>query len=313
MVMERIGPYEIIGVIGEGGMGRVHRARDTRYDRVVALKVIAQDKASDADFAALFRREAGIVTRLNSPHIVPIHNHGEVDGLAYLDMRHVDGMSLSRAVAEFGPTDLRSGLDIVAQAASALDDAHAAGVVHRDVKPGNLLVDRKGFVYLADFGIAVVEGHHPQIDEGLAGSLSYLAPERFAGAPSAVGDDVYALGCVLHFLLTGSPPFPVAGEAEARRAHERDAPPCLVGRVRGVDASVDAAINAALAKDPRHRPASAGRWVADVRRAAQASRAAMRPSAAPAGSGGGPHPSLVVVLALLVALALVLAAVVATR
>lgn len=339
--MQHLGPYELLDVIGQGGMGRVWRARDTRYDRVVALKVIADQEADEADYLKLFRREADLVGRMNSPHIVPIHNYGEIDDQAYLDMRYVDGHSLSGVVRQFGPASLGTAIEIVEQAASALDDAHAAGVVHRDVKPANLLVDRKGFVYLADFGIAVVDRHKVAAGSQILGSWAYMAPERFtASSEDGPAVDVYALGCVLYYALTGEPPFAGRELEELRRAHRHAKAPSLVGRVDGVTPRVDAAIRWALRKDPAERPPSAGEWIAAIKkerrraaaggsgrpapaparpsappRAHQASparvssaRAAPRP--APAPSGGGMSTFLVAVLVGLVLVASGLAAVI---
>lgn len=279
--MHHLGPYELLDVIGQGGMGRVWRARDTRYDRVVALKVIADQEAEEADYLKLFRREADLVGRMNSPHIVPIHNYGEIDEQAYLDMRYVDGNSLSGVVRQYGPASLGTALEIVAQAASALDDAHAAGVVHRDVKPANLLVDRKGFVYLADFGIAVVDRHKMAAGSQILGSWAYMAPERFsASSEDGPAVDVYALGCVLYYALTGEPPFAGRELEELRQAHRHTKAPSLVGRVDGVTPRVDAAIRWALRKDPAERPPSAGEWIAAIKK--ERRRAAAAGSARPA-------------------------------
>lgn len=264
--MQHLGPYELLDVIGQGGMGRVWRARDRRYGRVVALKVIAGGEAQEADYLKLFRREADLVGRMNSPHIVPIHNYGEIDGQAYLDMRHVDGDSLSGVVRRYGPASLATAIEIVSQAASALDDAHAAGVVHRDVKPANLLLDRKGFVYLADFGIAVVDRHKMAAGSQILGSWAYMAPERFGSSEDSPAVDVYALGCVLFYALTGEPPFPGRGLEELRAAHREARAPSLVGKIEGVTPRVDAAIRWALRKDPAERPESAGQWVEAIKK-----------------------------------------------
>ena len=265
--MNQLGPYELLGVIGEGGMGRVYRARDTRYDRPVALKVMGEKAKSQPEFEKMFRREADLVARMNSSHIVPIHNYGEIDGSPYLDMRFVDGYSLSGMVRKFGPAAPAAAIDIIAQAASALDDAHAVGVVHRDVKPANLLVDRKGFVYLADFGIAVAAAHR-NTEGAVVGSWPYMAPERFTGQEVTGAADTYALACVLHFALTGAPPFPGTGMDELRTAHFASPPPSLVGRVAGVTDEMDGLLRWALAKRPDERPASTGAWARMLRDAA---------------------------------------------
>lgn len=265
--MQRLGPYELIDVVGQGGMGRVWRARDTRYERIVALKVIAEDKATNSDYMTMFRREAELVGRLNSPHIIPIHNYGEIDDQAYLDMRFVPGQALSRLVRSRGPADVATALHIVGQAASALDDAHAGGVVHRDVKPANLLVTGKGFVYLADFGIAVVEGSKPPEGEQILGSWGYMAPERFENLPQDTACDVYGLACVLHYALTGAPPYAGKGLDELRDAHRHACPPQLAGRVPQVTPQMDEVIAWALAKHPDDRPRSATEWVTQLDRA----------------------------------------------
>lgn len=263
--MNQLGSYELLDVLGQGGMGRVYRARD-KHGRIVALKVIAEDKAQEADYLKLFRREADLVGRLTSPHVIPIHDYNVIDGQAYLDMRYVPGEPLSQVVRRRGPAGIDTALKIIEQAATALDDAHAGGVVHRDVKPANLLVNEKGFVYLADFGIAVVEGHRGHEGSQILGSWPYMAPERFD--PTAVqgfGCDVYALACVLYFALTGKPPFPGKELAELRQAHRHTPAPTLMGQVRGMTPALDSAIRWALAKDPQQRPSSCGAWVKRLR------------------------------------------------
>lgn len=323
--METLGPYELLDVVGQGGMGRVYRARDTRYDRVVALKVILEHEQQEEDFVKYFRREAELVGRMNSPHIVPIHGYGDVDETAYLDMRYVDGMSLSQIVRQFGPASFRTAVDIIEQAASALDDAHTAGVVHRDVKPANLLVDHKGFVYLADFGIAVVDRHRAR-DGKVVGSPSYMAPERFdQNEEDGPSSDIYALACVLYYALSGHPPFSTGGTPDMEQqcqAHRHAVPPPLAGQVEGITPEIDDAIRWALAKNPADRPATAGQWIAEVKRAhavsqqrVHAERARMAAAARrqPASSTpNGTSNLLVVLLALLVVLAAALAALIMT-
>lgn len=265
--MDRIGPYELLEVIGEGGMGRVYRARDVRYDRKVALKVMGEKAAQHPEFHKLFRREAELVGRMTSSHIVPIHNYGEFEGTPYLDMRFVDGDSLSGIVRKFGPATLPTALDIVAQAASALDDAHAAGIVHRDVKPGNLLIDRKGFCYLADFGIAVAASSTSAQQGRIVGSFPYMAPERFTDAGVTGAADTYALACVLYYAVTGMPPYSGSELAELRQAHSHSQIPSLRGRVVGVNEEIDNLLMWPLAKDPQQRPSSAGAWTKALKEA----------------------------------------------
>ncbi|WP_281360625.1 serine/threonine-protein kinase [Lentzea indica] len=153
MTEETFGPYRIEQLLGRGGMGEVHRAYDTAHDRLVALKRLSPGIHDDADYRARFRREAQIVARLREPHVIPIHAYGEIDGRLYLDMRLVEGRDLSDILRE-GTVEPARAVRIVEQVASALDAAHADGLVHRDVKPSNILVTSGDFVYLVDFGIA---------------------------------------------------------------------------------------------------------------------------------------------------------------
>ena len=203
------GQYRLDALIGRGGMGEVYRAYDTVRDRYVALKLLGGTGADDGTFAERFRRECQLVARLGEPHIIPIHDCGEIDGTLYLDMRLVEGENLRQLLLRSGALAPERAVDIVEQVGSALDAAHAAGLVHRDVKPENILVTPDGFAYLVDFGIA-----YDGVDSGLTragtviGSTAYLAPEQFDDAPVSPASDVYALSAVLYELLTGRPPFP---------------------------------------------------------------------------------------------------------
>ncbi|EOD68459.1 serine/threonine-protein kinase, partial [Amycolatopsis vancoresmycina] len=182
--MEQFGPYRIEGLLGRGGMGEVHRAYDTAHDRVVALKLLSDPFVADEAFRARFRRESQIVARLREPHVIPIHAYGEIDGRLYLDMRLVEGRDL-KELLEAGPLEPGRAAEIVAQVAGALDAAHADGLVHRDVKPSNVLVTDAGFVYLVDFGIArsmTAEGTSITGTGNVIGTLDYMAPERFGEA-----------------------------------------------------------------------------------------------------------------------------------
>ncbi|HET6877922.1 MAG TPA: serine/threonine-protein kinase [Jatrophihabitans sp.] len=263
--LDSFGPYVLESVLGRGGMGVVYQARDTRRGRTVALKLLAPELAGDASFQARFRRESQIAARLNDPHVVPIHDFGEIDGRLFIDMRLVEGRSLAERL-ESGRLPPATAVGIVAQVAGALDAAHAQGLVHRDVKPANILLvgpERPGrppFAYLVDFGIARVlptGTQTAQTTTATVGTVSYMAPERILGQPGDHRVDVYSLGCVLFECLTGRRPFD--GEpAAVMFAQVHNLPPDPAGMAPGVTPGLRDAIATALAKDPAQRFASAG-------------------------------------------------------
>ncbi|WP_410615294.1 protein kinase domain-containing protein [Amycolatopsis sp. lyj-109] len=270
--MEQFGPYRIEGLLGRGGMGEVYRAYDTAHDRVVALKLLSEPFVTDEAFRARFRRESQIVARLREPHVIPIHAYGEIDGRLYLDMRLVEGRDLKELLAD-GPLDPARAAGIVAQVAGALDAAHADGLVHRDVKPSNVLVTSADFVYLVDFGIArsmTAEGTSITGTGNVIGTLDYMAPERFGDAPITGLVDVYALACVFFECLTGHRPFPAEGAAAQMGAH-LTAPPPVLSRARpGLPAALDAVVARGMAKNPADRYPTAGAFADAVRAAVTA-------------------------------------------
>nr|BFE52101.1 hypothetical protein GCM10017745_55280 [Saccharothrix mutabilis subsp. capreolus] len=225
--MEEFGPYRVGELLGRGGMGEVHRAHDTAHDRVVALKRLAPVHDDDADFRARFRRESRIAARLREPHVIPIHAFGEIDGRLYLDMRLVEGRDLAEVLAAEGPLDPARAVRLVGQVAGALDAAHADGLVHRDVKPSNVLVTPEDFVYLVDFGIArsvLPSGSDLTASGAVLGTLDYMAPERFGDGPVDGRVDVYALACVLYACVTGVRPFEADSAAALIWAHMQQVP-----------------------------------------------------------------------------------------
>jgi len=270
--MEQFGPYRIEGLLGRGGMGEVHRAYDTAHERVVALKLLSDPFVGDEAFRARFRRESQIVARLREPHVIPIHAYGEIDGRLYLDMRLVEGRDL-KELLEDGPLEPARAAGIVAQVAGALDAAHADGLVHRDVKPSNVLVTSADFVYLVDFGIArsmTAEGTSITGTGNVIGTLDYMAPERFGDAPITGLVDVYALACVFFECLTGRRPFPAEGAAAQMGAH-LTAPPPLLSRTRpGLPAALDAVVARGMAKNPADRYPTAGAFAEAVQTAVTA-------------------------------------------
>ncbi|HMD24185.1 MAG TPA: serine/threonine-protein kinase, partial [Streptosporangiaceae bacterium] len=183
----RFGPYILTAVLGRGGMGVVYRAFDTAKGRTVALKVLIPELAADRAFQERFRRESKRAARLSEPHIIPIHDYGQIDGRLFIDMRLVDGIDLATLLDRDGPMPPAAAAWISAQVASALDAAHADGLIHRDVKPSNVLITGHGkslpFAYLIDFGIArVINGPSLSTSSSTIGTVAYMAPERFSGS-----------------------------------------------------------------------------------------------------------------------------------
>ncbi|NNG40969.1 protein kinase [Flexivirga sp. ID2601S] len=259
------GPYRLGEVLGRGGMGVVYSAFDTVRERDVALKLLPTDLAADAAYRDRFRREARLAARLGEPHIIPIHDFGEIDGVLFIDMRLVHGKEL-REVMRDGPMPPTRALALLGQVAAALDAAHADGLVHRDVKPENIIVTDGDFAYLADFGIAARPDETRVTRDGSAmGSVRYMAPERFDESPVTASSDVYALGCVLYECLAGTAPFAHRDLSRLIKAHLYDAPPHLPARLPDTDMSaLDAVVQRALAKNPADRPANAGALVRDA-------------------------------------------------
>jgi hypothetical protein len=277
------GPYRLDGLLGRGGMGEVHRAFDTEQDRVVALKLLPEHLSADEEYRQRFRREARIAARLTDPHIVPIHRYGDIDGRLYLDMRLVNGRDLAAVLGADGPMNAQRAVELIEQLARALDAAHAEGLVHRDVKPSNVLLappprpgDRE-FVYLGDFGIArpVAGGTGTAVTHTgtTLGTWAYMAPERFRGEPVDRRWDVYSLACVLFECLTGRLPFPAEELHVLMHAHLSLDPPAVSSY--GAPVALDAVIACGMAKDPEQRYATAGEL-------ADAARAAVTPRSAPA-------------------------------
>lgn len=187
-------------------MGEVYEAEDTRKHRVVALKLISPQYSDNAVFRARMQREADTAGRLTEPHIVPIHDYGEINGQFFVEMRMIDGTSLRALLKQYGPLTPARAVAIVRQIAAALDAAHANGVTHRDVKPENILVTASDFAYLVDFGIARAASDPGLTQTGTAvGTYNYMAPERFTGDEVTYRADIYALACVLGECLTGGP------------------------------------------------------------------------------------------------------------
>jgi serine/threonine protein kinase len=285
------GHYQLLDVVGRGGMGEVFRAYDETTDRVVALKVLPAHLAEDDEFQRRFRREARIAASLNDPHIVPIHSYGEIDGQLYVDMRLIEGRDLERYLAENGGRlSAERAVAVIEQVAAALDSAHDAGLIHRDVKPSNILVTTaRDFIYLIDFGLARTATDTALTHAGhTMGTMAYMAPERFRGTTDHRAD-VYALACVLHECLTGSRPFPGESFEQQVSGHLNSTPPRPSSIVPEVPAGLDAVVARGLAKDPDQRYQSALE-LAEAARAALPARSAAAASAPPPPSPPPPSP-----------------------
>jgi ABC-type branched-subunit amino acid transport system substrate-binding protein/DNA-binding beta-propeller fold protein YncE len=249
--------YRMDSVVGRGGMGVVYRAWDVSLERPVALKLIAPELAEDERFRARFLRESRLAASLDHPSVVPIHEAGERDGQLYLAMRFVEGSDLRTLLEREGKLSPKRALKMLAQIAGALDAAHRRGLVHRDVKPANVLLDGDGHAYLADFGITKQLGGVTTDTGRMVGTLAYLAPEQIRGEDVDGRTDCYALACVLYQCLSGAAPFRRETEAETLWAHMQDEPAPLRGHP-----ALDPVLRKALAKETGERYASCGEFLA---------------------------------------------------
>ena len=247
------GRYELIELLGRGGMGEVWKAFDIATQRVVAVKVLPPQLAADPVFEQRFRREAYAAAGLNDPHVVPIHNFGEIDGRLYVDMRLIDGQDLEHVLTR-GPLEPARAVKIIEQISSALNAAHRVGLVHRDVKPSNILLAEDDFAYLIDFGIARGAGETGLTATGsVVGTWPYMAPERFTTGQTDTRSDIYALACVLYECLTNSRPFPGDSVEQQIAGHLTTPPPRPSIARPGVSPQLDAVIATGMAKDPDER------------------------------------------------------------
>jgi serine/threonine protein kinase len=220
--------YRLVTLLGRGGMGEVWRAHDTETDRVVAIKLLPPYLSGDEEFKQRFRREAHAAARLNDPHVIPIHNYGEIDGQLYVDMRLIEGRDLQTVLADGALDPVRAVL-IIDQVAKALHAAHEVGLLHRDIKPSNILLDRNDFAYLIDFGIArAIEETRMTKSGDTIGTFQYIAPERLETGTEDARADIYSLACVLYESLTGQPPFPGSSTAQLINAHLNTPPASTV-------------------------------------------------------------------------------------
>jgi YVTN family beta-propeller protein len=260
--------HRITGVAGRGGMGVVYRAVQLDLDRPVALKLIAPLLAEDPSFRERFVRESRLAASIDHPNVIPIYYTGEHEGALYIAMRYVEGNDLRTLVRAAGPLDPERAANIVAQVASALDAAHQRGIVHRDVKPANVLLGAAEHVYLTDFGLTkrIASQSGQTHSGGWVGTLGFVAPEQIRGERVDARADIYALGCLLFHTLAGGPPYHRDSDEATLWAHLHDDPPSLRTSAPDAPPALQAVIDRALAKEPEDRYQSAG----DLARAALA-------------------------------------------
>ncbi|MFJ3307109.1 serine/threonine-protein kinase [Streptomyces sp. NPDC086549] len=273
LVGRQIADYRIESEIGRGGMAVVYRARDLRLDRTVALKLLAPELARNDTFRQRFTHESRVAAAIDHPNIVPVFEAGETDGVLYIAMRFVSGSDLRHLLDQQGPLPLSDAVRIAAQVASALDAAHEHGLVHRDVKPGNILVgrgtdsDHPEHVYLTDFGLtkkSLSLTGFTTVGQ-FVGTLDYVAPEQISGRPVDGRCDVYGLACVVHEALSGHPPFQRDDDMALLWAHQYDEPPPPTEARPDLPAAVDGVFAKALAKSPDDRYDSCLAFVAALR------------------------------------------------
>ncbi len=263
-----MGPYLIESVLGVGGMGHVFRA--TGPDgQTVALKVVKADLARDDTFRRRFDREARIAQQVRHPHVVPVLDKNDDDGIPYLVQRYIPGGTLAGVIEKQERLDLATAIEVCGQVASGLDALHAEGLFHRDVKPANILLDEAGVAYITDFGLAKDSQGSLLTRPGQAlGSLDYMAPEQIRSEEIGAPADVYALGCVMYESLCGAPPFSDRQGMRVLWAHLQDAPTSPSDRRPEVPAGISSVILKALEKDPGDRQQTAGELAGQMRSAA---------------------------------------------
>jgi serine/threonine-protein kinase len=274
-----LGGYRIEGVAGEGGMGRVYRATQMGLNRQVALKVIMPELAHEPDFRTRFTREAELSASIDHPNVIPVYEAGDAEGRLFIAMRWVDGTDLRSVIVREGQLDPGRVVEIVQQVAAALDAAHRGGLVHRDVKPANVMLTSthgQEHVYLTDFGLTKRAESVVALTRtgAFVGTPDYMPPEQIQGQRADARTDVYALGCLLFHALTAHPPYDRDTEIAKMYAHLHDPPPSVVAAVPTTPAALEGVISRALAKQPDERYPSAG----DLARAARAAMAGALPS-----------------------------------
>ena len=265
---DTVGRWRLQDLLGEGGMGRVYRAVDAAGAEA-AVKIVKAELARDDIFRRRFAREAKVAQRVDHPHVVPVIETGEQDGIPYLVQVFIGGGSLEDRIKAEGTMPLAETVRICTAVASGLDALHTEGLIHRDVKPANILLDDQGTPYIADFGLAKDRDASILTKAGQAlGSMDYMAPEQIRGEEVSAQSDVYALGCVMYECLAGKPPFADRQGMRILWAHLQEEPPDPLADRDDVPADVGWALRQALEKEPEERPPTATAYASMVRIAA---------------------------------------------
>jgi serine/threonine-protein kinase len=267
---DTVGRWRLEELLGEGGMGRVYRGVETNGSgKEAAVKIVKAELARDDIFRRRFDREAKVAQRVNHPHVVPVIETGEQDGIPYLVQQFISGGSLEDRIKAEGTMPLAETVRICTAVASGLDALHTEGLIHRDVKPANILLDEEGVPYIADFGLAKDRDASILTKAGQAlGSMDYMAPEQIRGEEVSAQSDVYALGCVMYECLAGKPPFADRQGMRILWAHLQEEPPDPLADRDDVPADVGWALRQALEKEPDERPPTATAYASMVRIAA---------------------------------------------
>lgn len=269
MIDNQIGQYQIIDVIGQGGMATVYKAYQPSFDRYVAIKVMPRQLLEDPTFLKRFQREARTIARLEHRSILPVYDYGEQDGVPYIVMRLVEEGTLRKKMF-YEEIDLPTAAQIIEQVAEALDYAHLHGVVHRDLKPSNILLDENNNAYLTDFGIAKMLGSTSQVTgSGVVGTPSYMSPEQCQGKPVTPASDIYALGSILYEVVTGKAPFDADTPLAVMYMHVKDLVPSVRLTKPGLPADLDLVIDRAMAKRVEDRYRTAKSMAEDFKRVVQ--------------------------------------------
>lgn len=260
------GRYRLLAPLGEGGMARVYRARDLRLNREVAVKILHDDLTRDPGFLSRFEREAQVVAGLAHPNIVPVYDVGDEDGAPYIVMEYIRGRTLKETLEAGGPLGAERAVAIMLPVLDALGYAHRQGLIHRDVKPHNILLTTDGTPRLADFGIVHLVDGSTTRTAAILGSAQYLSPEQSRGEEATEQSDIYACGIVMYEMLAGRPPFDGGNALAVANQHLNAPPPSLTATVAGVTPELERVVGRALAKDPAARYADTAEMQAALRR-----------------------------------------------